>query len=159
MLKLERGSRLSIIFVALAGLALSPIAFADDADDVLAVVKQYADLEENLQKQAELIRDDRVMVTNVRQSDQAKNLAIQLADRKANEAVSGGKTRFITTVESPQVAVYGNVAVVSFVRMFSVYPHEQAPVQTEPTWVTLVLVKDRGAWGIAHTHVSATGDN
>jgi len=159
MLKLERGSRLTTVIIVLAGLALAPLALADDADDVLAVVKNYADLEGDLQKQAELIRDDRVMITNVRQSDQAKNLAIQLADRKANEAVSGGETRFITTVESPQVALYGDVAVVSFVRMFSVYPHEQEPVQTEPTWVTLVLVKERGAWGIAHTHVSATGEN
>lgn len=155
MLNFEQGNRLITLIVVLLGLSLTPAAFAGDKEDVMAFVKTYADLENDLAEQAKLIRSDRVMITNVRQSDQAKNLEIQLASRKAEEAMAGGKVKFITTVESPQVALYGNVAVVSFMRMFSVYPHEQEPIQTDPTWVTLVLVKDKRSWGIAHTHVSA----
>jgi len=160
MLTLERGDRLATLIVALAGLIFAPFAFADDEDDVMAVVQQYADLETDLEAQAGLIRDDRVMITNVRQSDQAKNMAIQVAGRKANEAVNGGKTRVYTTTDSPQVAIYGDVAVVSFLRMFSFIPHNQPPPPPgQPLWVTLVLVKEGGDWGIAHTHMSPAGGN
>lgn len=159
MLNFRQSNRIIALIVVLLGLALTPAAFAGDEEDVLAFVMKYADLENDLVEQAKLIRSDRVMITDVRQSDQAKNLEIQLASRKANEAVTGGKVKFITTVESPQVALYGNVAVVSFIRMFSVYSHGQAPIQDDPTWVTLVLVKDGRSWGIAHTHVSAMTSN
>ena len=99
------------------------------------------------------------MITNIRQTDNDKNMEIQMASRKANDAVNGGKTRFITTIESPRIAVYGDTAVASFVRSFTILPHNQAPVNGGPTWVTLVLVKERGNWGIAHTHMSPAGGN
>jgi len=70
-----------------------------------------------------MIRDDRVMITAIRRTDNAKNMKIQMAGRKAGEAVNGGKTRFITTIESPHIAIYGNTAVASFIRIFDVYPH------------------------------------
>lgn len=159
MLNFEQGNRLVTSSAVLLALALTPATFAGDNEDVLAVVMKYADLENDLVEQAKLIRSDRVMITSVRQSDQAKNLEIQLASRMAEEAVAGGKVKFITTVESPQVAVYGTAAVASFIRMFSVYPHEEAPIQLDPTWVTLVLVKDGSSWSIAHTHVSAITAN
>ena len=159
MRNFEQGNRLITLIVVLLSLALTPAAFAGDKEDVMALVKKYGDLENDLAEQARLMRSDRVMITNVRQSDQAKNLEIQLASRKAEEAMAGGKGKYITTVESPQVALYGNVAVASFMRMFSVYPQEQAPIQTDPTWVTLVLVKDGSSWGIAHTHISAITAN
>ena len=160
MLNLKPGSRPGTLIVVLAGLIFAPFAFADDADDVLAAVQKYAELEDDLEAQAKMIRDDRVMITNVRQSDQAKNMAIQIAARKAGEAVNGGKTKFITTTESPQVAVYGNVAVVSFMRTFAIFPHNQpANPPGQPLWVTLVLVKEDGNWGIAHTHMSPAGGN
>ena len=159
MLNFVQGNRLVTMIVVLLSLALTPVAFAGEKEDVMAFVKKYADLENDLAAQAKLIRSDRVMITNVRQSDQAKNLEIQLASRSAEEAMAGGKVKFITTVESPQVAIYGNTAVASFMRMFSVYPHGQEPIHTDPTWVTLVLVKDGRSWGIAHTHVSAVTAN
>jgi len=156
----DRGIRLGTLLIALAGLAIAPLAFADDMDDVMAVIAEYGELEDNLQEQADLIRDDRVMITNVRQSDQKKNMAIQIAARKANEAANGGKTKFITTIEAPQIKLYGDVAVASFVRTFAVFPHNQAPVPANPgQWVTLVLVKEGGDWGIAHTHMSPNGNN
>lgn len=154
-----RGAHLGTLIVALAGLTFSPLASADDKDDIMALVAKYGELEDDLTKQADLIRDDRVMITNIRQTDNDKNMEIQMATRKANDAVNGGKTRWITTIESPHVAIYGDTAVASFVRTFTILPHNQPPVNGSPNWVTLVLVKEDGDWGIAHTHNSAAGGN
>jgi hypothetical protein len=161
MMNLERGSRLTTLIVVLAGLIFAPIAFADDADDVLAVVKQYGDLEGDLAAQSRLMRSDRVYVTGgMRQTDEAKNMAMQMAARAASEAVNGGKTTFTTIIEGPLIRVYGNVAVASFVRAFQVIPHNQpANPPGQPLWVTLVLVKEGGKWEIAHTHQSPAGGN
>ena len=110
--------------------------------------------------QSEMIRDDRVhIVAGQRRSDQALNMRLQKETRAANEALDGGKTRIITTIESPQVAIYGNVAVASYVQAYNNFPHNQRPVPGQPVWVTLVLVKDDGDWGIAHAHVSPTAGN
>ena len=159
MLIRKRGAGLGTLIVALFGLAFAPLAFADDMGDVMALVKSYGETESDLAAQAKMIRDDRVMITNIRQTDNAQNMEIQMATRKANEAVNGGKTRLITTIESPHVAIYGNTAVASFVRLFTFLPHNQAPVFGPPNWVTLVLVKEGGDWGIAHTHMSPAGGN
>ena len=155
----KRAGRFGTLIVALAGLVFAPLAFADDKDDVMAFIDQYGELEDDLAAQAKMIRDDRVMITAIRRTDNAKNMEIQMAGRKAGEAVNGGKTRFITTIESPHIAIYGNTAVASFVRIFDVYPHNQPPAGGQPQWVTLVLVKEGGDWGIAHTHMSAAGGN
>jgi hypothetical protein len=155
------GSRFGASMIVLAGLLFAPFALADDADDVLAFVHQYGELEGDLQAQSKLIRADRVYITGGRrQTDEAKNMASQMAARAAGEAINGGKTKFITSVESPNIAVYGNVAVASFVRWFNTYPHNQPPNPPSPAqWVTLVLVKEGGKWGIAHTHQSSTSGN
>lgn len=161
MLKLTTAGRLGTMIIVLAGLIFAPFAFADDEADVLAVVMQYGDLEGDLGAQAKMMRDDRVFITGgVRQTDEAKNMAIQMAARQAGEAVNGGKTKFMTIIEGPVIRVYGDVAVASFVRIFRTFPHNQPPNPPgQPTWVTLVLVKEGGKWGIAHTHQSPAGGN
>ena len=156
---LKRGGSFSTLIVALAGLVFAPLALADDKNDIMAFVEKYGELEDDLAAQAKMIRDDRVMITGIRRTDNAKNMEIQMAGRKAGEAVNGGKTRFITTIESPHIAIYGNTAVASFIRIFNVYPHNQPSDGGDPQWVTLVLVKERGNWGIAHTHMSPAGGN
>ena len=156
---LKRGGSFSTLIVALAGLVFAPLALADDKNDIMAFVEKYGELEDDLAAQAKMIRDDRVMITGIRRTDNAKNMKIQMAGRKAGEAVNGGKTRFITTIESPHIAIYGNTAVASFIRIFNVYPHNQPSDGGDPQWVTLVLVKERGDWGIAHTHMSPAGGN
>ncbi len=150
---------LRTLIVTLAALAFAPFAIADDEDDIMAFIQQYGELEDNLAAQADMIRDDRVMITNIRQSDQKKNMEVQMALRKQGEVVNGGKTKFITTIESPQIKVYDDVAVASFMRTFVVLPHNQPSAGGNPQWVTLVLVKERGEWGIAHTHNSPAGAN
>jgi len=161
MSKLQRGSRLTTLIVVLTGLIIAPYAFADDEDDVLAVVHKYGDTEGDLATQTKLMRADRVYITGgFRQTDEAKNMATQMAARQASEAVNGGKTKFMTMIEGPVIRVYGNVAVASFVRVFNTIPHNQPPNPPgNPTWVTLVLVKEGGEWGIAHTHQSPAGGN
>jgi hypothetical protein len=160
MLNIKRVSNFTTLFVVLAGMILAPYAFADDEDDVLAVIHQYGDLEGDLDAQAEMIRADRVhIVAGQRRSDQAQNLQIQKANAAASEAVNGGKTRIVTSIESPQVAIYGNVAVASFVQVYNYFPHNQPASAGQPTWITLVLVKEGGQWGIAHAHASPAGGN
>ncbi len=156
---LKRGGSFTTLIVALAGLVFAPLALADDKGDIMAFVEKYGELEDDLAAQARLMRDDRVMITGIRRTDNAKNMEIQMAGRKAGEAVNGGKTRFITTIESPHIAIYGDTAVTSFIRIFNVYPHNQPSDGGDPQWVTLVLVKERGDWGIAHTHMSPAGGN
>ena len=156
MLIPKRSSHLSLLMAALVGLIIAPLALADDEADVLAFIHEYGELEDDLDAQGKLIRDDRVMITAVRQSDNKKNMQIQKANRESGEAINGGKTKFVTTIEAPQVKLFGDVAVASFMRTFNVYPHNQPSVAGTPQWVTLVLVKERGEWGIAHTHMSTS---
>ncbi len=160
MLKFTKSSYLGSLVFILAGMIYAPYAIADDEDDVLALVYQYGDLENDLEAQAKLMRADRVYITGgMRQTDEAKNMANQIAIRKAGEALNGGKTKFVTTIEGPIVSVHGDVAVASFVRWWNVYPHNQASAGSPPTWVTLVLIKERAGWRIKHTHQSPLRGN
>lgn len=160
MIKSTVSGHLGTMTLILAGLVIAPFAAADDRDDVLAVIQQYGELEDDLQAQSRLMHSDRVFINaGVRQTDNANNMAIQMANREAGEKMNGGKTRFMTTIEGPLVSVHGNTAVASFVRWFNVYPANQAPVTSPSQWVTLVLVKEGGDWRIVHTHQSPTAGN
>ena len=160
MMNIERGSRLFALAFVLAGLTFAPNSFADDASDVMEVIQQYGDLENDLEAQAKLMRSDRVYITGgIRQTDEAKNMANQIAGRKAGESVRGGKTEFITTIEDAIVSIHGDVAVASFVRWWNVYPHNQASNTSPPTLVSLVLIKERSGWLIKHTHQSPLRGN
>ena len=155
MMTIERGSRLTALIVVLAGLMFAPNTFADDMSDVMAIIYQYGDLENDLEAQAKLMRSDRIFIANgLRQTDEAKNMANQIAGRKATESLNGGKSEFVTTIEGPVVSVHGDVAVASFVRWWNVYPHNKASNTSAPTWVTLVLIKESSGWLIKHTHQS-----
>ena len=104
----------------------APSIFADDMSDVMEIIYQYGDLENDLEAQAKLMRSDRVFIAQgIRQTDEAKNMANQIAGRKASESLNGGKTEFVTTIEGPVVSIHGDVAVASFVRWWNVYPHNQ----------------------------------
>ena len=159
MARIERGGIVSTLAITLAAMVFAPVALADDEDDVRAFIQRYGELEDDLDAQSRLIRDDRVMITTIRQSDNAQNMAIQKANRAHGEAINGGPTRFMTSIEGVQVKIFGDVAVASFVRTFNVLPHNQPPTGGNPQWVTLVLVKEGGDWGITHTHNSPAGGN
>jgi len=128
---------------------------ADEMDDVMAVIEAYGNLEGDLAAQAELMHPDRVYITGgMRQTNESLNMRNQIATREAQEALNGGKTEFVTTIEDVDISIYGDVAVASFVRWWNVYPANQAPVLGAPTWVSLVLIKEGSDWLIKHTHQS-----
>ena len=112
-------SLIAVVITTLSSLALSNTLSADrgDVSDVLAVIHKWAELEDDLEAQAELIRDDRVQVGGgVRQSNQAENLAVQLLRYNALVDLWGGEPDLMVS-EDPLVQIYGNVAVVSFMRL------------------------------------------
>lgn len=128
---------------------------ADDIDDVMAVIEAYGELEGDLAAQAELMHPDRVYITGgMRQTNESLNMRNQIATREAQEALNGGKTEFVTTIEDVDISIHGDVAIASFVRWWNVYPANQAPVLGAPTWVSLVLIKEGSDWLIKHTHQS-----
>ena len=143
-----------VLFVLLSAILFSQFALADAEDDVMKVVQQWAALENDLEAQADLIRDDRIQIFGmIRQTNQAQNLRIQLAQQKSRDAVDPGGS-VIVTIESPIIRIYGNTAVVSFVRLFNVFPGNAAPGPAGTSFMTLVLVKEGRDWQIAHLHGS-----
>lgn len=148
-------TKATILFFAAGLIGFASSAAADDVDDVMALIERYAALEGDLRAQSRLIRADRVMIAgSARQTDQATNMAVQMAQRDASERVDGGPAKWMVRIESPEVRVYGNTAVASFMRLTNIFPANAAPINPGPLWYTLVLVKEGGDWGIAHTHVS-----
>ncbi len=146
------------MIMALIFILAAPFSQANDSDDVLKVVQRWADLETNLEAQAQLIRDDRVQITGgIRQSNQAENLKVQIASFNAMVKNDGGTPTMIVRIESPLVKIYGNTAVVSFIRLDNGIPHNQGPRPANAAWATMVLVKEGGDWKIAHHHMSPFG--
>ena len=160
MKTIDRVNRLTALVFAVFAVIFSSISFADDADDVMAVIQQYGDLEGDLEAQANLMRSDRVhIVGGNRQTNQAKNREIQLATRNREESLNGGKTEYITTIEDLDVSIHGDVAVASFKQWWNIYPTGQEAILSTPAWLTLVLVKDGSGWFIKHTHASPVSGN
>lgn len=145
----------SLMFALVA--SLIPLgAVADDADDVLAVVQKWAELENDLEAQAALVTEDRIQVFEMwRRTDQAQNLRVQLAKRAITRKLDPDWD-VIVTIEAPIVRVYGDdAAVVSFKRMYEVIPGNAEPRPMYQTYISMTLVKVRGEWKIAHMHGSA----
>jgi len=148
--------RIACRCMLIASFLLSGTALADDADDVMAVLQEWVSLENDLEAQAELIRDDRVQIFRMdRQTDQAANLKNQIATEQARRNVDPDGY-YLVTIEAPEVRVYGDTAVASFVRRFAVIPGNAAPSgPPQLTMCSAVLVKERGSWKLAHLHVSS----
>ena len=144
-----KGTLLTMVFL------LSPISlFSAEEDEVIEVIKTWASLEGDLNAQAEIIRDDRVMIAgSYVWPDQKDNLMIQNERREATLKRDSG-WKIMQTIISPKVRIYGNVAVAHFVRRFDFIPSEGDVSPPSMDNATMVLVKERGKWGIAHTHFS-----
>ena len=144
-----KGTLLTMVFL------LSPISlYCAEEDEVIEVIKTWASLEGDLNAQAEIIRDDRVMIAgSYVWPDQKDNLMIQNERREATLKRDSG-WKIMQTIISPKVRIYGNVAVAHFVRRFDFIPSEGDVSPPSMDNATMVLVKERGKWGIAHTHFS-----
>ena len=118
-MKLFKSIILSTLFL------INPVAlFGDDESDVMEVIKTWASLEGDLNKQAELIRDDRVMIAgSYVWPDQKDNLMIQ-NERRAATLKRDSDWKIMQTIISPKVRIYGNVAVAHFIRRFDIIPSE-----------------------------------
>ena len=152
----KKASKLILMSILVCLPVLS--VYADDEDDVLAVIHQWAALEQDLEAQAELVRDDRVQIGGgIRQSNQAQNLAVQLMNYEAMVDAMGGEPEMIVPIESPLIRIYVDTAVASFVRLFNISPPGERASPVSAAWFSMVLIKERGEWKIAHHHVSNHG--
>ena len=142
-------------------------ALADDKGDIQALIDDYCRTEGDLAAQAKLMTDDRVFINQGRrQTDQATNMKVQKAGQELNQQLDPGAQLIVTGVD-PIIRVYGDAAVASFYRFWDVIPSAEfvkanPDVNTSgppPNVVTLVVVKQGGAWKIAHTHMSPLRPN
>ncbi|MDZ7669440.1 MAG: nuclear transport factor 2 family protein [Gammaproteobacteria bacterium] len=144
------------LLVLMLATLLGSAALADDADDVMAFIERYAQLESDLDTQENLIRADRVQIAPTRWTNNAAYMEWQKRERAHREAVSGAAADWLVQIES-MIRVYGDTAVASFIRRQMIMPPNAAPIFADPLWQTVVLVREKGEWGIAHTHVSPVG--
>ncbi len=150
----------------LAIVLISPIAAADDADDVRAVVDEYLATESDLANQAKLMSDDRSFIAGgIRQTNNVNNMKNQIAAAKRNQELDPD-TRLSVTGEDVIVRVIGDdAAVASFYRFWTVLASAESiragrnPQGPPNDAVTLVLAKMGGNWKIVHTHQSPIGGN
>ncbi len=150
----------------LAAALFSPIASADDADDIQAVIDTYLATESvDLAKQASLMTDDRTFIAGgVRQSDNVANMKTQMAGAKLGMELDPDAT-VIVTGEEVMIRVMGDAAVASFYRYWNVIPGAAAVRAGRDgsgppnNAVTLVFEKMGRDWKIVHTHQSVMGGN
>ena len=156
----------AVVSVLLALALVSPIASADDADDVRAVVDEYLASEGDLARQARLMTDDRSFIAGgFRQTDNVANMKNQMAGaERASELDPGG--RLSVSGEDILIRVIGDgAAVASFYRFWTVLASAESvregrnPQGPPNDAVTLVLAKMGGDWKIVHTHQTPIGGN
>lgn len=158
-------TRMSALLVVLIGsFALAPAASADDEDDVRAVIDRYMETETtDLAAQARLMTDDRTYISGgIRTTDNVANMEAQVAGQNLGRQVDPDR-KVIVTAEDVMVKMYGDAAVASFYRYWSVIPGADAiragmtPPSPPDQVVTLVLAKMGRDWKIVHTHQSLMG--
>lgn len=150
----------------LAVVLISPIAAADDADDVRAVVDEYLATEGDLANQAKLMTDDRSFIAGgFRQTNNVNNMKNQTAAAMRNKELDPD-TQLSVTGEDIIVRVIGDdAAVASFYRFWTVLASAESiragrnPQGPPNDAVTLVLAKTGGNWKIVHTHQTPIGGN
>jgi ketosteroid isomerase-like protein len=153
----------------LLSFASSPAGAQDKADieAIHKLIDQYAKTEDtgDLMGQAKLMTADRVWIGTGggRRTDQAMNMQMQQAQfDEAKKLVP--EMKWFTESQDRLIKIYGNgtVAVASFYWYRTFVLPANTPMDVvklfgsgpPPTAITLVLVKERGEWKIAHTHVS-----
>ena len=155
-----------VLSVFAAAALTSPIASADDADDVRAVIDTYLATETvDLAKQASLMTDDRTFIAGgVRQTDNVANMKNQMAGAKLGRELDPDAT-VIVTGEDVKIRVMGDAAIASFYRYWNVIPGAAAVREGRdgggpPNMaVTLVFEKMGRDWKIVHTHQSNMAGN
>ena len=148
------GKMKQILIISILIITASNQAFSAEEDTVVEFIKTWAALEGDLDAQAELIREDRVMISGSdKWPDQRDNLMIQ-KERRSATLNRDPDWKIMQTIISPEVRIYGNVAVAHFVRRFDFIAGEGEISPPAFNNATMILIKEKGEWGIAHTHFS-----
>lgn len=146
-----------LLLIVCAGLAQ-----AGDKEDIEAVINEYNRLDEvgDMMAQARLMTADRLYVfpggRYTSQANQTWNMKMQQEGADRAKKLDPGSKSFITAVD-PVIRVYGTAAVANYIRYTVIIPSAERtgpPPQTPPIIITLVLVKEAGAWKIALSHFS-----
>ena len=164
MRRTTRGLAGQSVFVLLLSMFIAPLAAADDEADVRAVLAKYVATEtSDLAEQAKLMSDDRVYISGgVRTTDNVSNMKAQVAGQNLGRELDPDRMTMVT-IEDVMVNVYGDAAVASFYRYWTVIPGADAvraganPQGPPDQVVTLVLAKSGRDWKIVHTHQSLMG--
>lgn len=137
------------------------LAQAGDKEDIEAVINEYNRLDEvgDMMAQAKLMTADRLYVfpggRYTSQANQTWNMKMQQEGADRAKKLDPGSKSFITAVD-PIIRVYGTAAVANYIRYTVIMPSTgQTAPQTPPIIITLVLVKEAGAWKIALSHFSS----
>ena len=143
-----------LLILSILIFSASTQVYSSEEDEVIRFIKEWASLEGDLDAQAALIRDDRVMIAGAEKwPDQKDNLLIQ-KERRAAILKRDPNWKIMQTIISPEVRVFGNVAVAHFIRRFDFIAGEGEISPPAFNNATIVLVKEKGKWGITHTHFS-----
>jgi len=146
---------LNLATLSLLGLLALPLSAAASEEEVLAFLEDYSALEGDLDAQSRYIRDDRVWIAVSRWAHGPDFMAWQEAQRDHRAKQTDGQgDAYHVQMESPIIRIYGNTAVASYLRRTQVMPADGPIVTQPPLWISLVLVKEKGSWGIAHSHIS-----
>jgi len=148
------------ILPALLILILCPLGYADDREDIEAVVHEFSRLEaaQDVMTQAKLMTPDRLYVSGPgRRTNQALNMEIQQAGIDRNKKRFPNAKVFYDARDLIVRVYGGDAAIASFYWYANIIlsPEAEGPnPQLSPTVVTLFLVKEGGAWKIAASHNS-----
>ena len=142
---MNKGLTKLLILSVLIFSASTPV-YSSEEDEVIIFIKEWASLEGDLDAQAALIRDDRVMIAGAEKwPDQKDNLLIQ-KERRAAILKRDPNWKIMQTIISPEVRVFGNVAVAHFIRRFDFIAGEGEISPPAFNNATIVLVKEKGKW-------------
>jgi hypothetical protein len=153
--------RLVRVFMILIGtLLIVPNSFADDADDVRALLDEYVRTETDLERQAQLMTDDRTYIAGgARFTDNVANMKGQIAGQKLGRELDPDGM-MIVTIEDPIIRINGDTAITTFYRHWNYIPGADAvragrDGNSPPSQISTVIFERIGRdWKIVHTHIS-----
>ena len=145
---------------------LGGVAFADDQDDIMALIDEYCRLEGtgDIMGQARMMTKDRIFILGGRRlSNQAANIESQQASSDRTKKRDPERKTIVTAVD-PIIRVYGDAAVATFYWHINIIAGadflDKVGPNAPPPWLsyiaTQVFVKEGGTWKISHTHLSST---
>jgi ketosteroid isomerase-like protein len=146
--------------ILIGTLLIVPISFADDTDDIRALLDEYVRTENDLESQAKMMTDDRTyIIGGARFTDNVANMKGQIAGQNLGRELDPDGM-MIVTIEDPIIRINGDTAITTFYRHWTFIPGADAvraghAGNSPPSQVTTVIFERIGRdWKIVHTHIS-----